>query len=289
MSSLRLGLPLLAAALVVAASCKPSPPPSKNALANTETWCPEGFEAGPQDTCFALPDVHDGKTPVLVYLHGMYEGHGSPDEWSAVLEASRRGFAVVLPRGRRGYCAWKAELKDHFCWPTEVDDPEPFRAVVKSWDKVLWQVDALLEGGPHKRYVLGFSNGGFFAEYIAAKGLFLADGWAVVNGGSLLRPEKQTKPPAMMLIAADEDPSQGPKMRGLHDELAHAGWTHAFCTRAGGHPITADDVDAALRFFKRDAEGTLKAQAGLYACEGATRPGVVTTAAAVGRDAGARR
>ncbi|AKV01655.1 hypothetical protein AKJ09_08318 [Labilithrix luteola] len=241
------------------------------ALASNESWCPDGFEVGPQDTCFAIPDAHDKNTPILVYLHGMYTGHGSAEEWALVHSAVGRGFAVVIPRGRRGACAWKAELKDHFCWPHEVDDPPSFKAVVQDWDRVLWQVDALLEGGTHKRYVLGFSNGGFFATYVASHGLFPADGWAIVNGGPLEPTPKAPKKTPMLLVSAQGDSEQGPKMKELHDSLAKAGWTHAYCSRPGASALATEDVDAALRFFKRDADGTLKSGGGGYACEGGTK------------------
>ena len=242
------------------AACK-STPAATPALTNNETWCPDGFESGPQDTCFAIPDAHDAKTPIVIYLHGMFEGHGSPEEWAAVRDATKRGFAVIIPRGKRGLCAWKAELKDHFCWPTEAEDPEPFKSVVLEWDKVLWQVDALLEGGPHKRYVLGFSNGGLFAEYLAAQNVFPAQGWAIVNGGALVPPQKSSKSP-MVLVAAPDDA----KMKELHDGLTKVGWLHAWCTRPGAPTISAQDVDTALKFFKRDADGALRSQNGAYAC-----------------------
>jgi poly(3-hydroxybutyrate) depolymerase len=260
----------IAFAVFVVAACKSSAPPANPALTNNETWCPDGFESGPQDTCFAIPDAHDAKTPVLVYLHGMYEGHGSAAEWAVVREATKRGFAVIIPRGKRGLCSWRAELKDHFCWPNEIDDPHPFKSIVAEWDRVLWQVDALLEGGTHKRYVLGFSNGGSFAEYLATQGTFPAQAYAVINGAALVSPSpsKASRPAPMLLVTspAAEDVS---KMKDLHGS-----WTHAWCTRPGEHALDAADVDAALRFFKRDAEGTLKpTKEGTYACEGATKTG----------------
>lgn len=169
---LRIASSLLAlSALVFSASCKP--PPEKNVLAHTtESWCPEGFEPGPNDTCFAIPETPTKDTPILVYLHGMYVGHGAPDEWEAVRLAAQRGFAVVVPRGKRGLCDWRAELKDHFCWPQDPEDTETIRGLIKEWDRVLWQVEALLEAGTHKRYVLGSSNGGVFAAFVATHGLF---------------------------------------------------------------------------------------------------------------------
>jgi len=239
-------------------------------LSASESWCPDGFEVGPQDTCFAVPETTTKDTPVLVYLHGMYAGHGSPEEWRLVRSAVSKGFAVVVPRGKRGLCAWKADLADNFCWPQEVEDPQAFKNVVAEWDRVLWQVDAILEGGSHKRYVLGFSNGANFAVYLAEHGLFPAQAYAIVGGGALEPARKATKTVPMMLISAQGDPEQAPKTKELHEGLAKIGWTHAYCTRPGPHPLAAEDMEASLRFFKREQEGSLKPTPDGYACEGGT-------------------
>lgn len=260
----------LVGACVAIAACGPAAAP-KTALSSSESWCPDGFEVGPSDTCFAIPEKHDASTPILVYLHGMYTGHGSPEEWALVRGAADRGFAVVVPRGKRGLCAWRAELKDHFCWPQEAEDPQSFKSVVAGWNEVLWQVDNILEGGPHKRYVLGFSNGGFFAAELATHGYFDARAYAIVNGGPLEPPPKPpAKAPPLLLVTANDDADQAPKMRELHDGLAKTGWAHAFCSRPGAHALATEDVDAALRFFERDAKGVPSGKSGL-ACEGQTK------------------
>jgi poly(3-hydroxybutyrate) depolymerase len=266
----------LAVVATIASACGPAAAP-KAALSSSDSWCPDGFEVGPPDTdsCFAMPATTDKNTPVLVYLHGMYKDHGSPQEWSVVHSASDRGFAVIIPRGKRGQCAWKAELKDQYCWPQEAEDPQSFKQIVAEWDKVLWQVDAIMDEKdlkPHKRYVLGFSNGGFFAGQLAMHGYFDARAYAIVNAGSLEAPPKPpAKAPAIMLVSAQDDAEQAPKMKELHDGLSKSGWTHAYCSRAGTHQLSTDDVDAALRFFEHDAKGTLKADAKGYACEGMTK------------------
>ena len=266
----RMGLVLAAgAACVAGASCTPPAKPDPN-LSASDSWCPEGFEVGPQDTCFAVPETTTKDTPIIVYLHGMYSGHGSAAEWSLVRSVVTKGFAVVVPRGKRGLCALKEELKDHFCWPQETEDPQAFKTVVAEWDRVLWQVDAIMESGTHKRYVLGYSNGGFFAEYLAAHNMFPAQAYAIVNGGPLGATSKPAKAVPLLLMSADADPAQGPKMKELHEGLAKVGWLHAFCTRPGPHPLESHDIDASVRFFKRDSEGSLKPNAtGYYACDGA--------------------
>lgn len=258
----------LAAVGVALVSCKQTgAPDSKNVLSHAnESWCPDGFEPGPNDTCFAIPDEVPKDAPVLVYLHGEYEGHGSPEEWAAVRLAADRGFGVIIPRGKRGLCAWRAEVRDHYCWPQEPEDTEGIRRLIAEWEPVLWQVDALLEAGTHKRYVLGSGNGAYFASFVATHGLFSGQGYAVVNGGPLA-PAGKGKPVPMLLIPTPDPES---KMKELHEELNKASWAHAFCPRTGGPPtITNDDVEAALRFFKREADGSLKAQGTTYPCDGA--------------------
>jgi len=236
-----------------------------HALSNAhETWCPEGFEAGANDTCFAIPEKTTKETPVLIYLHGMYTGHGSPAEWEAVRVAVQRGFATVIPRGKRGLCAWRAEVKDHYCWPQDPEDTQSMKSLISEWERVLWQVDALLEpGGTHKRYVLGSANGGMFASFVATHALFPGQAYAVVNGGMLGTPGAKAKPVPLMLITATGGEPET-KMKELHETLSKANWAHGFCPRSGAEALTNDDVESAVRFFKRDQDGSLKAP---YSCE----------------------
>ncbi len=257
--------------LAGAAACKQTgtaPGESNHTLSHAgETWCPDGFEPGSNETCFAIPEQATKDTPVLVYLHGSYTGHGSPEEWSAVRVAAQRGFAVIIPRGKRGLCAWRVEVKDHFCWPQEPEDTAGIKKLLSEWESVLWQVDALLPQGTHKRYVLGSGNGGFFASFLATHGLFPGQAYAVVNGGPLAPPGKGK--PVPILLIPTPDPESTPKMRELHESLGKASWAQAFCPRQGSSALTAEDVEAALRFFKRDADGSLKAQGNVYPCDGA--------------------
>lgn len=246
------------------AGCKSFEGPPKNVLNAQEVWCPDGFEAGPNDTCFAIPDAPPKDAPILVYLHGMFEGRGSPEEWARVREATRRGFAVVVPRGKRGLCAWTAELQNHFCWPQEQEDPASFKQIVKEWDRVLWQVESLLEEGTHKRYVLGYSNGGAFASYLAANGFFDGSAFAIVHADAIPPHVKTPQSPPILLVGVEEDA----KVKGMHEGLSKAGWPHAYCPRQGTSSLAAEDVDAALRFFKREAEGGLKTAKVEIACEG---------------------
>lgn len=238
-----------------------------------ESWCPDGFEAGANEACFAIPEKTTKDTPVLVYLHGMYQNHGAPEEWAAVRSATTKGFAVVIMHGKRGLCPWSAEFKDYYCWPQDPDDTDAMKGVIKEWDRALWQVDALLDPGTHKRYVLAFSNGGFFGSYVATHAMFPAQAWAIVNAGEIAPPgaKGKTSPPIMVVSAAD-DAEQAPKAKELHEALTKGSWPHAYCPHPGAHALTPDDVDTAVKFFKRDADGALKPDATTYSCDGSVPP-----------------
>lgn len=250
MNGARLAPCVLLAALV---GCKAGEGDAAPRMIAHDSWCPDGFEQSTAEACFALPAGETKDAPILLYLHGMFKDHEAKEEWAAVHAATKRGFAVVIPRGKRGACAWKADVKDFFCWPQEPEDTAEMKATVAEWDKVLWQVDALLDPGKHRRYVLAFSNGGFFAEHLATHGLFDAQAWAIVNGGALVPPGTKTKATPMLLVAAEDDKDQAPRMKELHDTLTKVGWPHAYCPRPGPHGLTPEDVDQSLRFFRRDA------------------------------------
>src|SRR5204862_493138 len=98
-------------------------------------------------------------------------------------------------------------------------------------------------------------------------GLFPAQAYAIVNGGPLEPAQKSSKPVPLMLLSAQDD-AQVPKMKELHDGLAKVGWPHAFCTRPGAHPLAREDIEASVRFFRRDLEGSLKPTPTGYPCEG---------------------
>lgn len=239
---------LLALATSVLVGC-PKPPVE----AVPEHWCPEGFEPGHGDVCFALPAEHGPTTGIVIYLHGMLEGHGSPEEWAAARSATVHGFAVVLPRGRRGLCDWKPELKNHFCWPQDAADTAEIKTVVGDWERTLWQVNELLEGGEHPRYVLAYSNGASFAVHLARSAVLKADGYALVAGGGVPNeaPTAEGHPP-VLLLSADKDSAQVQKAKELHEVLLREKWPNQSCMRAGEPALLGEDVDAALRFFRHE-------------------------------------
>jgi hypothetical protein len=253
------GLVLFALGQLACASGKGKAPA---AVAQPETWCPDGFEVGPDDTCFAVPAASTPKTPIVVFLHQTFDGRGDAEEWKRVHGLVDKGSAVVLVRGRRGVCAWKAELKDHFCWPEE--DSGEAASIVGSWDKVLFQVDSVLETGSHRRYVLAQGDGANFASGLVATGAFDAGGFVLVDGGSATPKAKPAKVAPVVTLAGS---ATEPQVKGFRDALERLAWPHGKCARgAADSKLTDADVEAMGRLVAKDGDLRAFAQ-GASGCE----------------------
>jgi predicted esterase len=213
--------------------------------------CIDGYEAINGEGCLALPP--EGVTPPLVlYLHGMYDGRAPALEIARATRvakrATARGFAVLALRGRQGQCNALAEYASWYCWPSNDRTADAGPELVESWSKAL-EV-AAMRTEARRLYVLGFSNGGYFAVLLATRGLFRADAFAIAGAG-IIRP---FRPPAdkvpLVLVSGDDDPSQ-PDMLALDQALTFDKWPHDAYGRDGAHELTESDIDLALTFFTR--------------------------------------
>ncbi len=235
-------MPLGAAGLV------PETPEQPQAKAD---WCPATMEAMRGDGCFAAP-ASPTHAPLLVYIHGMYGAEGAPDEATrqerVVRLGVQKGFAVLIFRGEKGECK-NAQIPDYVCWPSNPRNEADGPAFVARWQPALDDA-AKRTGGSSPRYLLGFSNGAYFASLIATRALVKFDGVAIAHGGPV-EPTRSTGPkPPLLLISADDDPSDG-EMGLLDQELAREEWPHVVVAREGGHALLDWDVDVALTFFQR--------------------------------------
>jgi poly(3-hydroxybutyrate) depolymerase len=247
----------IVAALVVA-SCG-SPQKTQTYVAAPESWCPDGFEQGPDDACFMLPEQRGDKTAVLVYLHNNYKGAGPTDEWEVVKHATEKGYAVVLARGRRALCGLAGTGDNEFCWPSDPEDQQTMKSLAASWDKTIWQADALLENGPHKHYVLGYGTGGAFAGTLATQGFLEASGYADIGAGATMpSPAAGRKPVLVVLASGDADGDGATQAKSFNEVLDRTSWSHAKCNHAQ-HALTKDDLDMVLKTFSRERSGEISA------------------------------
>jgi poly(3-hydroxybutyrate) depolymerase len=214
--------------------------------------CMQGFEPINGEGCLALPKESDTPPPLLVYLHGLYDSNAPAQEVDRttrlVKRATARGFAVLAFRGRQGMCTTVPEYATWYCWPSNDKTADAGPDLVASWATAL--EIATTRTKARRRYVLGFSNGGYFAVLLATRDLFRADAFAIAGAG-IIRPYK---PPAekvpIVLVSGDEDPSQ-PDMLALDQALYADKWPHDAYGREGGHALADSDIDLVLTFFTR--------------------------------------
>jgi dienelactone hydrolase len=213
--------------------------------------CADGLAPINGGGCFAGPAGALG-APLLVYLHGMYEGRADSEELDRQRRvaklAVKHGFAVLALRGVEGGCGDEPELAAKYCWPSNERTASRGPDTVSQWQPALRAAARLGAGGP--RYVLGFSNGGFFAGLLAVRGWFPAEAFAIGNAGPVEPVHALGEKPPLLLMSASEDASlEG--MTRFDDELTRDGWLHENHSSAGTHELTDDEIETALTFFAR--------------------------------------
>jgi predicted esterase len=216
-------------------------------------WCAPGFEPIDGDGCLAAPPGRAPR-PLIVYLHGRYAQDAASEEMDRqrrlAQRATARGFVVLSLRGRIGACKG-AILSTWFCWPTSGTD-EAIAAFVLGWNQALDAAKARTLSPV--RYVLGFSNGGYFAGLLASRGQFEASAFLVAHGGPVLPLGTPAEKRPILLLSADDDVAQDDMIR-FDEELVRQGWPHDSYARSGGHSLTDDDIDVAVTFFSFAGEG----------------------------------
>jgi dienelactone hydrolase len=229
--------------------------PPEDPYAAAPDWCATGFEAIAGGACFALAPAREAVQPLVVYLHGRYARTAAGEETDRqrrlAARAASRGVAVLVFRGRLGGCS-DPDLADWYCWPSNERNADTAPAVVEAWAGAL--TVASRRTGARKVFLLGFSNGGYFAGLIAARALLDVEALVVAHGGPVepVRAPPGTPPP-LVLLSADDDVAQDEMIR-YGNELARAQWPHDSYARFGGHGLTDEDIDTALAFFSRARE-----------------------------------
>jgi dienelactone hydrolase len=222
-------------------------------------WCAEGLEPIAGGACYAAPTGADGKLPLLLYLHGIFEKgpleEEERDRQRRVAKlATAKGFAVLALRGSEGACTQDPEKSQLVCWPSNERTADKAPAFVKGWEPALRAAARRHE--PDARYVLGFSNGGYFAGLVAERGLYDADAFVVAHAGPVEPVKAAGNKPPLLLMSADDDLSQEGMVR-FDDELTGLRWPHEHYVRDGGHALPDSDITTALVFFERTRKETL--------------------------------
>ena len=215
-------------------------------------WCAPGFEPIRGNACLAF--VSGKPAPLVVYLHGRYARDAASEEVDRqrrlAARATRLGFAVIALRGRLGTCTAQ-ELAQWYCWPSNPTNADAGPDFVDGWTPAL--AAAQERTGSRRRFLLGFSNGGYFAGLVASRSLLAFDAIVVAHGGPVEPVHAFRGTPPLLLLSADDDVAQDEMIR-FDEELTREHWAHDSYARAGGHGLTDEDIDAALMFFSRAHE-----------------------------------
>ena len=164
--------------------------------------------------------------------------------------ATALGYAVVALRGRLGTCT-SPDLASWYCWPSNPNNANAGPEFVEGWKAAL--ETAQERAGSRQRFLLGFSNGGYFAGLIASRGLLDVDAFVIAHGGPVEPVQPRRGTPPLLLLSADDDIAQDDMIR-FDEELTRTRWAHDSYARAGSHGLTDGDIDAALTFFSRAHE-----------------------------------
>jgi dienelactone hydrolase len=219
------------------------------------SWCAPGLEAIPGGGCLALPEKPGGKPttwPLVIYLHGIFDPAAPGEEVARQTRMAERavasGFAFVALRGHVGQCT-SPEYASRVCWPSNERNAEAGPAYVAEWRAPL--AIARRRGASGRRYLVGFSNGGYFAGLLAERSWFDAAAFVVARAGPVEPVKAVGRKTPMLLTLSDGDASHD-EMVKLDLELDRDGWAHKRLLTHGGHTLADADVEAAMSFFEEE-------------------------------------
>lgn len=224
----------------------------------TAPWCGEGWRAIDEVTCVALPERFATPASLVIHVHGMIASDALPTAEQAMLLAAARahGFAVLFPRGKAGLCGWEPTVEGNLCWPTKqhsVDESGP--EILAGWAERQARAEEIAGVRFERRYLFGFSNGGYFVAFLSVEGRFPIDGAGVVGAGRTAVDEtlSGSAHPPFYLAVGDQE---AVVTRQDADNLAHVltlrGWPLTYVIHPGGvHQLHESDFASAWAAWGR--------------------------------------
>jgi CubicO group peptidase (beta-lactamase class C family) len=197
--------------------------------------CPAFYESDGAGECIAR-----GKGRVILFLHGMYNPHGS--QWSVASEkrfverALARGYTVYAPRGQQGLSSeWLA-------FPTG-------RGQLNELVKVAQTMNATLQKLGKPVLLFGYSAGGYASSALVSQTKLTFVAWVNAHGGGTGYDFSASAAIPTLLITARGDAGERPNAYAFSAKLERAGWKHKLIDEPGTHALTDADIVAALDFF----------------------------------------
>jgi len=239
-------------------SSAPAPPEPPAAAPVASTWCGEGWRTLDETTCLAVPQHFASPPSLVIFAHGIV-AHGerpTADQATLLAAADKLGFAVLLGRGRQGLCDWDAKVASDYCWPVRRETVDrDGAAIVAGWADAQTRAAKMAGVTFGRRYLLGFSNGGYFAAYVLLEGLMPLDGVAVVGAGRTAVDESRmaaAHPPLYLAVGEEEASSTRQDAENLAQVLTRRTWPVSLVVHPQrGHELHEDDLVAAWAAWGR--------------------------------------
>ncbi|MBK6513291.1 MAG: dienelactone hydrolase family protein [Polyangiaceae bacterium] len=221
-------------------------------------WCHAELEALPNDVCYAKgPTSKSGKRTLVIFLHGLVE---QGTDWQHSLQrgmkaaGKRLDFSLLAPRGRTKVGPGKSEST--VAWPSRDRTLED--EVIGEWLAAQKLIEKR-EGAPFDEvFVMGFSNGAYYASSLALRGRLEVDGYGVFAGGSApkgtvsaSKGTKTRKPLFLAIASKDETAKKGKELAKALKELK---WPHRVASAPVGHVVADSQLEQGLAYLRGRAE-----------------------------------
>ena len=240
----------------------PAAPPAKPA------WCASELTTLSNGVCYHAPEKpapNEGqpapRRTLVIFLHGLTEeGHGWEHtmQKGMMLYAKKHQFSLLVPRGRNG--VGPERKASVIAWPLGTDVREKYEAeVLAEWAAARKEVETQEGAAFDEVFVMGFSNGAYFATSLALRQRLDVDGFAAFAGGSDagLAPIKKAPKGAKPLFVgiASKDGTTRDKATSLVKTLKKAKWPHKSESRKVGHVVGDGHIDTALAYLRAQKTG----------------------------------
>jgi predicted esterase len=250
--------PVEAPAVPAATPAPVAATPATATPAAATAQCGEGWRAVDDTLCLALPERFAEPPSLVIFAPGILApGVQRSAEEATLLAAARKlGFAVLSGRGKQGLCEWDPKLADQICWPTTretVDREAP--AIVAGWVEAQPRAAEMAGVRFERRYLVGFSNGGYFTAYVVMEGLAALDGAAVVGAGRTAVDESRMPSghtPLYLAVGGEEAGSTRQDAENLAQVVTRHAWPLTYVVHPQrGHELHEDDLAGAWAAWAR--------------------------------------
>ncbi len=218
-------------------------------------WCRPDVEALANDVCYAKGPNKDPKRRTLViFLHGLTEdgaGWQHSLQKGMAIAGKRLDFSALMPRGRNG--VGPGRKQSTIAWPGGEEVRKLYEDdVIKEWFDAKAEIEKK-EGAPFDQvFVMGFSNGAYYASSLALRGRLDVDGYAVFAGGSAngSAAGKQTKNRKPLFVGVATKDATAKKGKELVKALDALKWPHRTDSRPVGHVVADGQLDRAIEYLR---------------------------------------